>query len=159
MDLKQYKNDDFSLDMGESTIKPGVHEIKVVAETIFEGTDKNGDVIKVELSFIFPKGSASVKEWYTVSSGNPKAVNVGVSKLNGLFVAAGLPKFSETWKTDGIIGKSVMCDITEIDKDGNKYLRIDDDYGNNYKPVTESKAEVKEQETVSAKADTDAIPF
>jgi len=114
-----------------------VHEIKVVEETIFEGTDKNGEVIKVELSFIFPKGSASVKEWYTVSSGNPKAVNVGVSKLNG----------------------SVMCDITEIDKDGNKYLRIDDDYGNNYKPVVESKAEVKEQETVSAKADTDEIPF
>lgn len=74
--------------------------------------------------------------------------------------AAGLPKFSETWVTDGLVGKIVMCNV--VYKEGTTYLRIDDDYGKNYKPVPkeqEVKAEVKEQETVSAKADTDAIPF
>ena len=29
MDFKQHKNEDFSLDMGDSTIEPGVHQIKV----------------------------------------------------------------------------------------------------------------------------------
>ena len=161
MDYKQHKNEDFSLDMGDSTIEPGVHQIKVAEESEFHGVDRDGNpVIKVELSFIFPKGSARVKEWYIISSANSKAVNVGVSKLDGLLQAAGLPRFSETWVTDGLVGKIVMCNV--VYKEGTTYLRIDDDYGKNYKPVPkeqEVKAEVKEQETVSAKADTDAIPF
>ena len=160
MDYSEYKKEDVLVDESGTSIEPGIHEIKCMTEELFEGEDKNGVVRKVVLDFIFPKGQARVKEWYTINSGNPKAENIGIAKLNGLMVAAGLNKFSETWSTDGLVGKSVICKIIEVEKEGKKYLQIDDDYGRNYKPVKEeTPAKVVKEEKPSASENTDEIPF
>jgi hypothetical protein len=159
MDLNNEIVFDEQIDMGGSRIEPGIHKIKVAKESLVVGEDKNGPYKQVEIEFIFPAGSASVKEWYTISNGNPKAVNVGIRKLNGLLVAAGLEKISETNKsTDGIVGKTVVCNIIENEKG---YLRIDDDYGKNYKPVTEKEkpVAVKEEKPSVSQEESDEIPF
>jgi len=159
MDLNNEIVFDEQIDMGGSRIEPGIHKIKVAKESLVVGEDKNGPYKQVEIEFIFPAGSASVKEWYTIANGNPKATNVGMRKLNSLMEAAGLEKLSPTnTNTSALTGKTVLCNIIENEKG---YLRIDDDYGKNYKPVTEKEkpVAVKEEKPSVSQEESDEIPF
>jgi hypothetical protein len=136
MDLTKYDFD--NTDSGsesQTKIEPGVHTLNFDGYEVVTGRN-NWEAIKV----FFTVGSSTfrINHAFTVGHDNPDVVRRGKHSFKAMATAMGLGSLTSM---DKFMDKSVVAPVI-MDND-DKYMVIDENFGKNWQPATESVAKPK----------------
>ena len=148
MDLTNYDVDTES----RSSIEPGRHILNWVGEDedLIEG--KNG-WRACKMYFEVDGHGIKINHTFTVAHDNPKYADIGVKSMLLMAQAMGLKEPPKD-TTTAFMGKSVSASLK---KDENGYLVIDEDFGNTWQAVSETKADTADIQVSPSQKDLDAV--